>query len=152
MFYFVIFISIICVSLSSTGLEIEFYGPCQDQALVSEKILEFPEGQSIGQLTVSYLKLRKIPYKGSAQGFNSIFSTPTGLEALEVVSDNEMFSYGWCYWVNGKLLEVYPNELKAKPADRLQWVYSYAQFKDGKWISQCVPALQRKPQFLCRRF
>ncbi|MEC9282902.1 MAG: hypothetical protein VX642_09330 [Bdellovibrionota bacterium] len=149
MFRFLFCLHLIFISLTSFALDIEFYGPCEEKALVSEKIKKFPEGQSIGQLTISYLNLREIPYKGSEMGFNSIFGSPIGLDAIELVSDTEMYSYGWCYWQNGKLLELYPNQVLANTNDRLQWIFSYAQYKDGKWISQCIPAFRRKPKFLC---
>lgn len=48
-------------------------------------------------------------------------------------------SYGWCYFVDGKLHEVAPLSFFADGiSHELLWAFSYSEIKDGQWISQCI--------------
>lgn len=95
-------------------------------------------GSSIGEVTLEMFNDYQIPYLGSEQGFNSILNSPVGLDALVVVSDLEMKSYGWCYSVNGIIPELYPNEVIINStSDEILWFWGYAHYLNGEWISQC---------------
>lgn len=96
-------------------------------------------GSSIGELTIRMLDEYQVPYLGSEQGFNSILNSPTGLDAMVVISDNEMKAYGWCFEINGEIPEVYPNEVFINStSDKVLWFWGYAHYKNGEWIAQCA--------------
>jgi hypothetical protein len=136
-------------SLSAKALEIKFIGPCEEKPLFETNI-KF-DYENVGELTIGTLIKFNIPFKGTEGGLNSAFETPTGLEAMEVISDQEMKAYGWCFSVDGVAPEVYPNEvpvtLKTKS---IVWHFGYAHFLKGQWITQCTPAYKEKPAFLCK--
>ena len=134
---------------SSFALEIQFFGPCQKTPLFKTKVLN--KYSQVGELTIDVLQTNNIPYKGTESGLNSIFNTPTGLDALEVISDEEMKAYGWCYKVNSVQPEEFPNEVKITAKTLvITWFYGYAHYLRGNWIKQCAPAYEELPEFLCR--
>lgn len=96
-------------------------------------------GLSIGELTIKMLDDYQVPYQGTEQGFNSILNSPTGLDAMVIISDNEMKAYGWCFEINGEIPEVYPNEVFINStSDNVLWFWGYAHYKNGEWIAQCA--------------
>lgn len=93
----------------------------------------------------------QISYQGNEAGLNSAFGSPIGLEALEVISEREMRSYGWCFAIDGIIPEVYPDQLLlSNVKSEIKWFFGFAHFLDGQWISQCEPAYEIKPAFLCK--
>lgn len=100
------------------------------------------KGDNLGALTVKALDLLKIPYLGNERGIHTIFNTPVGDEALEIISDREMKAYGWCFTVNDRLEEVYPDEIDIyEDKVNIHWFYGYAHYLAGEWIGQCIPAI-----------
>lgn len=141
-----ILIGLLLFSLGASAGSISFVGPCSEKPIFSKKLNSY-EGNSVGHLTLNILKTYSIPFQGTEQGFNSIFNSPTGMEAMEVLSDTEMLAYGWCYSVNRKEPKSYPNEIILQKGDHIHWWFGYAHYKNAKWISQCVPAFTRKNKF-----
>jgi hypothetical protein len=93
----------------------------------------------------------KIPYQGSERGFNSIYNTPVGDAAIEVISDTEMRAYGWCYFVDGTEPGIFADEIVlVNSINKIEWVFSFAHYKNGKWIAMCEPAYSITPDFLCK--
>lgn len=135
------------ISTANAGI-ISFVGPCSEEPLFSTE-LKNSEGLSVGTMTIDTLKTYSIPFLGTEQGMNSIFDTPTGLAAMEVISDTEMLAHGWCYSVNGFEPNTYPNEVMLKNGDNILWWFGYAHYKDGQWITQCTPAFQRRSAQFC---
>jgi hypothetical protein len=125
---------------------IEFLGPCSVQPLLRARILGEPA--NLGVATIETLERFGVDYEGTEQGLNSAFGTPTGMAAMEVVSDREMRSYGWCYEVDGKVPEVYANEVPMRGVREVRWYFAYAHYFDGQWVAQCVPAHRLRPRFL----
>lgn len=96
-------------------------------------------GSSIGELTIRMLDEYQVPYLGSEQGFNSILNSPTGLDAMVIISDSEMKAYGWCFEINGEIPEVYPNEVFINStSDNVLWFWGYAHYKNSEWVAQCT--------------
>lgn len=96
-------------------------------------------GSSLGEISLEMFNNYQIPYLGTEQGFNSILNSPTGLDAMVVVSEREMKSYGWCYSINGVVPEVYPNEVFIDSVnDEVLWFWGYAHYLDGQWVGQCL--------------
>jgi hypothetical protein len=96
-------------------------------------------GLSVGELTIKMLDDYQVPYQGTEQGFNSILNSPTGLDAMVIISDSEMKTYGWCFEINGEIPEVYPNEVFINSiSDNVLWFWGFAHYKNGEWIVQCA--------------
>jgi hypothetical protein len=141
-----IFLSI--MSFQLWALELKFIGPCDEDFILKAQVSG--DYSNVGELTVATLKQFKIPFKGSPEGISSVFHTPTGEEALEVVSPNEMRAYGWCYSIDGIAPEVYPHEAPVYPHTKsIVWHYGFARYYNGQWVTQCTPAHTVKPKFLC---
>lgn len=137
------------LSISVWGIDLKFIGPCEKSPIRTIKIDK--SFSNVGELTLAALEENQIPYLGTEEGFNSIFNTPTGLEAIEVLSDFEMRSYGWCYSVDGISPEIYPDEMPITPKTKtIVWHYGFAHFYKGEWLTQCTPAYTVKPRALCQ--
>ena len=131
-------------------IAIEFIGPCSVKPLLETNMKQTRES-NVGALTIDALENFAIEYKGSEAGLNSAFGTPVGMDAMEVVSDNEMRSYGWCFEVDGKVPADYADTISTKNVKRVRWFYGYAHYFNGKWTSMCKPAYTIKPKFLCEK-
>lgn len=146
--YFVILISMF--SVQSFALTWKVVGPCSKTPLY-EGIFEADLNKSVGQISQELFDANKVPYVGMAGGFNSINNSPTGFEAIELVSENELRFYGWCYSVNGEVPSVMPSQIKpASQNDVLVWYYGYSTNKNRQWSSDyCAPGYQVKAEQFC---
>ncbi|MCO4795236.1 MAG: hypothetical protein KC493_16075 [Bacteriovoracaceae bacterium] len=138
---------IITISYSTAGT-ISFIGPCSSDPVFKTQF-SIDNISNAGKVTIDTLKKFNIPHIGTAQGMNSIFDTPTGSDAIEVVSDNEMHAYGWCFSVNGFEPAEYPVNIEVLEKDHILWWFGYATFKDGQWITQCTPSHTRQAAQFC---
>ncbi len=125
----------------------EVIGPCAEKPLFSTTV-EISE-TNVGDATVKILTDNGIEFQGSRVGMKSIFNTPTGLDAMEIISDFEMNAHGWCYAINGVEPNVYPDEVKLTNKDHVTWWYGFAHYYKGKWLSMCEPTWQRAPEQFC---
>ena len=68
----------------------------KDTCHLEESILDakhdFLNGKSLGFYSISSLDKNSIEYLGNERGINSIAQTPTGNEAIKIISDNEMYA------------------------------------------------------------
>ncbi len=136
------------LTLSTYAVELTFIGPCDEEFIMRTEVTE--SYANVGELTVETLKKFSIPFKGSALGLASVFETPTGTDAIEVVSAEETRAYGWCYSVDGVSPEVYPHETAITAETKsVIWHFGFARFYRGQWVTQCTPAHTVKPTFLC---
>ena len=143
------FIFVFLFSFSAMAYEISFVGPCDQKPIIaSEMGTKFA---TVGDLTVHFLRKNKIPFKGSERGINTVFNTPVGDAAIEVISNTEMRAYGWCYFVDDLGPDVFADEY---PLDgsikKIEWIFGFAHYKNGEWLTSCTPAFTIKPNFLCR--
>jgi hypothetical protein len=142
------YIFILFFIMSASALEISFIGPCDEVPLLVDHV---PAEATVGDVTVSYLVEKQIPFVGSAQGIGSLFNTPMGLEAIEVISDTQMRAYGWCYFVDGVGPDILANEYPLDSSvQKLEWIFGYADYDSGEWTSYCRPAYRITPEFLCK--
>jgi hypothetical protein len=138
------------LSYSSFALQVSFIGPCEESPLLTHHLsLSSSAKMNVGRASVQVLEELKIPYRGNAQGMNSIFDTVTGLEAMVVISDNEMHAYGWCYSVNGFEPASYPDQVEVSEDDHIVWWFGFAHYKNGKWIAQCTPSYTYRSDQFC---
>lgn len=149
MIQFTFYLLLTSIPLFATTFEVRFIGGCSSQPLLIQKI-KFNDGLNVGDLSLKALDDNQIPYQGTSQGINQIFNSPIGLEALEILNEQEMLSYGWCYEIDNVIPEVYPNEiLITKSTQVITWFYGYAHYLNGKWISQCEKSYLRQSAQIC---
>lgn len=109
---------------------------------------------TVGELTLDTFRKYNIQNKSSEIGVSQILSSPTGLEAMEVLSDTVMRSHGWCYSVDGQIPEVLMNEVYLTGNEKvISWFMGYSTYigdpetGESIWEGQCVPSnsLEQKP-------
>lgn len=132
----------------STLLAVSFIGPCSEKTLYEQEIT--PQFKTVGDASLHVLTQSGLPFEGNERGIHSIQGTPTGMEAMEIISANEMRAYGWCYEVDGMVPEKFPHQVAiTENTKTIRWYFAYAHFLNGEWIDQCAPAYKIKPAFLC---
>lgn len=137
------------LSTSAQAVELQFIGPCEETFIMKVEVTE--EFANVGELTVATLQKFNIPFKGTAAGLASAFETPTGTDAVEVISSEEYRAYGWCFSVDGVSPEAYPHEIAITPdTKQITWHFGFARFYRGEWVTQCTPSYSVKPAFLCK--
>ncbi len=135
-------------SLTAQAGTLNIVGPC-DKTPVIEHEFSIESEVSVGKLSVETFESLGVSYIGSELGMNSILDTPTGMDAMEIISDSEMLAYGWCYSVNGFEPGEYPNKVFVRKDDDVVWWFGYAHYKDGQWITQCTPSHERRSPKFC---
>jgi hypothetical protein len=133
----------------ATLVLVAIHTPCGPELAASSERVATGD---VGSLTVSVLNDHDIPFVGSESGINSIFGTPTGDAAIEVIDDRSMRAYGWCYSVDGVVPDVMPDayELTGTEAS-IAWFFAYSSYEDGAWRRYCVPTHVERPAFVCSR-
>lgn len=139
---------LLTITTSAFGSKISFIGPCDSKPIFTTE-LEIDQEISVGSFTVKVLEANNIPFKGSEGGINSIFNSPIGMDALEVLSDTEMLSHGWCYSVNGVEPKVFASNFIIEEGDEVLWWLGHARYIAGEWVSQCVPTHTIKSELFC---
>ena len=133
---------------NSYATSIEFIGPC-DQKPLLESNIKFAY-ENIGELTLGILEKFNAQYSGTEQSLTQAFDTPVGLNALEVINDEEMRSYGWCFKIDGVIPKDFPSDIVLNEKIKMiSWYYGYAYYKKGRWLNWCQEAYKIKPSFLC---
>lgn len=124
------------LSVPASAIEWKIIGPTVYSGTFSADLKK-----PVGAATVELLEEKKIPFVGNESGINSIMGTPTGDDAIEIISAESMKVYGWCYEVDGVQPDVMPDEyFFPKQASKLTWFYSYSLYEKGEWKSYCTPA------------
>ncbi len=142
-------IAAIVTSTESLGIRLVVADPCSDGNWL-EAQAEARVGDSAGEATVATLTAHEVPFVGEAGGISSIRGTVTGDAALEILSGVEMRAYGWCYSVNGVEPDVFPDQIALQAdTDVVRWVFGYAHYLNGDWISYCTPTSETKPAYIC---
>ena len=107
-------------------------------------------GDSVGHATIATLDRERIEYLGNEQGINSIKGTVTGDPALEIISGHEMRAYGWCYRINNREPSDFPDQVKiGGNNDVIYWVFGFAHYLNGEWVSMCTPTHLIRPTHIC---
>lgn len=107
-------------------------------------------GDSVGLATIATLDREAVPYVGNDHGINSIRDTVTGDRALEILSDREMRAYGWCFRINGREPNEFAHQVMIESEDDVvYWVFGFAHYLDGRWISNCTPTHTLRPAHVC---
>lgn len=91
---------------------------------------------SLGQLSVSVFDKVAIPYEGGSYGMKKIFHLDN---EIQIISDDEMKAYGWCFSINGTTPETMADQTIINEQEaEIVWYYGYAHYKKGEWIGQCL--------------
>jgi hypothetical protein len=144
-------LTFILLSTQALAFEVQFVGPCFEQPLLSQEV-DFAEGLNVGEVSIKVLEANQVPYQGVSAGFNQIFGSAIGLDAMEVISDTEMMAYGWCFEVDGEVPEVLADKVPVNKNTKIvSWFYGYAHFLNGEWVAQCLKSHLRKPIKFCSR-
>ena len=81
---------------------------------------------NVGETTIAIFDQYSVPYVGSDSGIVEIYNLK---QEIEVVSDTEMKAYGWCYSIDGVVVETMPDATPVMTADTIiQWYYAYAHY------------------------
>lgn len=142
------FLFLYLASGNAFALSFEVIGACSEQPLLQAQG-EFAD-RSVGQATIEILERNSIPFQGSEEGIHSIFNTPVGSAAIEIINNREMRAYGWCFAVDGIRPELMPDQVRLMGSEHLRWFYAFSHYKNGEWVSYCEPAHTVRPASLCR--
>lgn len=143
----ILFLCLLIPTISFSA-EFEVIGPCNEKPVYKFSIGD--KFETVADLTFYLLNKNNIPYKGTDKGITELLKAPVGDDALEVLSDTQMRAYGWCFFVNGKVMMEYADEVYLNPGDKVQWIYSYAIF-DREWKTMCNPSYKLKSEYLCKK-
>lgn len=145
-----LFLLALIVSVNALAVEISFIGPCDKKPLLTGSLAN--KYATVGDITVQFLNKSNVAYQGNTRGIITAFGTPIGDEAIEVISDTEMRAYGWCYFVDGMGPDVFADEYPMDASiKKINWIFGFAHYKDGVWISNCTPAHMVKPASMCKK-
>jgi hypothetical protein len=132
----IIFLIVIFLNNANAGVSFVINDICTDQDLINTEV-ELKES-TLGKLTIELLNQFKVEYVGGDYGISSIKNSPKSDEALIVLSDYEMLAFGWCFKVDGEILEEMPDKVFIDTkTNSIQWYYGFAHYQKGEWISQC---------------
>lgn len=116
------------------AVTLDIYG-AQGQPLFSAKN-HYAAPMSVGEISIDFFENFEIPYQGSIYGITEIFGLG---QDLEIISDTEMKAHGWCFNIDGVLVETMPDQtLIEDSATHIEWYYAYAHYLNGEWVAQCV--------------
>ena len=132
------------------AIDFSITGACSEKPLLSGEFKTNLE-DSVGRISLDILEFYQVPHQGTVHGINTIFNSPTGIDAMEVLSDTKMRAYGWCFSINGKIPDSLASEVFFnKQNDYLHWFYAYSTYDQGVWTDYCVPAYTIKSPQLCK--
>jgi hypothetical protein len=146
-------IILLCTILagSAHAVTFEIKNLCDDSAYYTEEI-EILTDTTVGHLTIHTLNTSDIEYAGTENGINTILNTPVGLDAYEILADNRMRVYGWCYEIDGAQPATLASQFPIDPDSdcKLTWFYGYAELVNDDWISYCTPVYKNPHAFVCK--
>ena len=124
------------LSLPAHAVTVEVLGQRGEQLLKQNLDATLPT--NAGEVTIAIFDQYKVPYVGSTAGIAEIYNLK---QEIRFVSDTEMKAYGWCFSIDGVVVDTMPDQTLVSTNDSvIQWYYAYAHYKDGQWIGQCVKA------------
>ena len=91
---------------------------------------------NVGVISVEGFKMLGVPFEGSPAGITAI----DGLGSdLQVINENRMKAWGWCFSIDGQLIEKMPDQVPwPQEAKILRWFYAYALYDSGQWTGYCI--------------
>lgn len=112
---------------------IDVVGP--QSILIPKEELKGNLNESLGKITIEFFKNKNLKFEGNETGIVSINQLGNW---VDVLSDNEMKAYGWCFSINGEVPETMSDQtLLTNQNDHIRWYYAYAHYLNGEWVAQC---------------
>jgi hypothetical protein len=107
----------------------------KNNAVLFESNYDIKTPVTAGIATVGALNAGNIPFKGADYGILKMFDLT---DDIDVISDTEMKSYGWCFSIDGVVPNTTPDHVSVKKPDSvIEWFYAYAWYNNGDWVGQC---------------
>lgn len=131
------------------SMSFKVVGPCDNKALFEEELFLENYSENLGELTKQVFIQNGISHVGTFKMMSMIYDIPNKDQRLEIISDVEMYAYGWCFSVNGKVPESYANKVQLNESDKVVWFMASSRYLKGKWINQCEYVNLRKPKIFC---
>jgi hypothetical protein len=142
---------LIFLSYNAYALEFMVVGPCDDRPLFSKTIKLDSTTQNLGQLTKQTLVENNIIHEGTDKKISTIYNIPQEDQKIEIISDQQMYAYGWCFSVNGKVPDSYGDKIEVTDNDVIIWYLAGSHYNRGEWLSMCEYANLRKPDLFCKK-
>lgn len=134
------------LALNAHALTFELVKPCSNEVALKK---DYPaKAQSVGKTTIEILEQEKIPFIGEERGINSILNSPVDHDAMEITKE-EVKAFGWCYEVDGKLIDKLPDEVQLQGNEHVRWFFGFARLRKNDWLSYCEPSALAKPGKVC---
>ena len=108
------FVVITSFSLSAQAITVEVLGEKGEQLFKQNIGLMLPS--NVGETTIAIFDQHSVPHKGTDSGIVEIYNLK---QEIKVVSDTEMKAYGWCFSINGIVVETMPDETNVITADSI---------------------------------
>lgn len=145
-----IILLLLSLSMQTLALDFSITNLCDNSPYLKTSI-QILAPANVGEISLYVFETFEVPFDGNGASFSSIINTPTGLESYEIISDNEMKVYGWCFQVNGTQPDRFMNEIIIDPSKKshINWFYGFAHLKNNQWISYCTPAYEDRSSFIC---
>lgn len=145
-----LFFGVIFFQISLMASTIEVVGACSETAQFISTDTQHDENTTLGDLTVKVFQDNQIPFQGSREGIKTIMNSPTGDDAIDIISDTEARFYGWCVHVDGVEPSLMPDKvILTNPKSKIVWFYAYAKVVRDQWTEMCVPAHTAKDKKFC---
>lgn len=139
-------LALFLASVSAGATTIEVIQPCAERIAMQS----MTTGKTVAEATVTALTAAGIPFVGTSEGgISSILQTPIGVDAIEIISNQDMRAYGWCFEVDGVQPGAMPDRVSLHGAEHIKWFYGSALYKAGDWVSFCDPSSAQTPVELC---
>lgn len=144
---------LIILSFQANALEFKIQNICEDSAFLDSDISIFLPA-SVSKITHYMFNNFKIQFEGDENSISSILGTPVGDASIEVVADDHMFVYGWCYEVDGVQPNVIMSQFTFDPHihKEIKWVFGYAEYLRGQWVTYCTPVYKDPREYICKNF
>ena len=135
------------VTLSAT---ISIQNLCED-SVYAQAYIKADKIKTAGDLTHAFFNQNSdIQHKITKVAVTQILNTPLDLDAYEIISDEEMFVYGWCYDVNGYNPDQLMSTYEISDQDHVTWTYGFSHYLRGEWLTYCTPAYTRNWKAICK--
>jgi len=129
---------------------LEVVGPCESEAVFISLDIAAAPGTTLGDFSVRIFNDHKLPFTGDRMGIASIFDSPTGIQALEILSDTQFRAYGWCVEVDGHASDQMIDQVILPEGNsRIVWFYAWALYESGVWTQYCTPSWQTRSPYVC---
>ncbi len=133
-------ISIIPVFFSNFAFGLQFEIIDKQGKVLFLQDLSKIENTDVGAIT--FKALHQAQASGVIKDFNADESGVASIENisndLEVLSDDEMRAWGWCFSIDQRIPETLPAKTKLTGQEKkLIWFYGFAHYIHGEWVSQC---------------